>query len=247
MVRLTRIYTRGGDKGLTSLGDNPFLAKKAQGQFVVVTMTVQNTSDEPKGVSPDNQKLFDSQGRKFTADTSAGLNLDTDVAFWDEINPGNAVTLKVVYDMPAGAPFAFDRSFDEKVGYRTKSMLVTPLTSSKGEVIGVLQLINKKREPKQKLLSPDDIERNVVPFDERSEELVKTLAAQAGIALENAILYDDIRKIFEGFVQASVDAIEARDADRAIALMLEHLAHVERELRLSERDRAEIDWDRMFG
>lgn len=91
------------ESGLTSLGDNPFLAKKAQGQFVVVTMTVQNTSDEPKGVSPDNQELFDSQSRKFTADTSAGLNLDTDVAFWDEINPGNTVTLKVVYDMPAGA------------------------------------------------------------------------------------------------------------------------------------------------
>jgi HD-GYP domain-containing protein (c-di-GMP phosphodiesterase class II) len=116
-----------------------------------------------------------------------------------------------VYDMPSGSPFGFDRSFDEKVGYRTKSMLVTPLTSSRGEVIGVLQLINKKREPKQKLLTREDFERGVVPFDERSEELVKTLAAQAGIALENAILYDEIRKIFEGFVKASVDAIEARD------------------------------------
>jgi HD-GYP domain-containing protein (c-di-GMP phosphodiesterase class II) len=116
-----------------------------------------------------------------------------------------------VYEMPAGAPFGFDRSFDEKVGYRTQSMLVTPLTSSKGEVIGVLQLINKKREPKHKLRAPEDFEHNVVPFDERSEELVKTLAAQAGIALENAMLYDEIRKIFEGFVHASVNAIEARD------------------------------------
>jgi HD-GYP domain-containing protein (c-di-GMP phosphodiesterase class II) len=122
-------------------------------------------------------------------------------------------TLRIddVYEMPSGSPFGFDRSFDAKVGYRTQSMLVTPLTSSKGEVIGVLQLINKKREPKHKLLARDDFERNVVPFDERSEELVRTLAAQAGIALENAILYDEIRKIFEGFVRASVDAIEARD------------------------------------
>lgn len=122
-------------------------------------------------------------------------------------------TLRIddVYEMPAGSPFGFDRSFDEKVGYRTQSMLVTPLSSSKGEVIGVLQLINKKKEPKQKLLTHDDFEVGVVPFDERSEELVRTLAAQAGIALENAILYDEIRKIFEGFVSASVDAIEARD------------------------------------
>jgi HD-GYP domain-containing protein (c-di-GMP phosphodiesterase class II) len=90
-------------------------------------------------------------------------------------------------------------------------MLVTPLMTSKGEVIGVLQLINKKREPKQKLLTANDFEAGVVPFDERSEQLVTTLAAQAGIALENAILYEEIRNIFEGFVKASVDAIEARD------------------------------------
>ncbi|WP_305091848.1 DUF4352 domain-containing protein [Prescottella sp. R16] len=91
------------ESGLSYLGDNPILAKKAQGQFVVVTMTVSNTSGEPKGVSPSDQKLFDTEGREFSADTSAALNLDTDVAFWDKINPGNAVTLKMVYDMPAGA------------------------------------------------------------------------------------------------------------------------------------------------
>ncbi|MFZ5896464.1 MAG: HD domain-containing phosphohydrolase [Myxococcota bacterium] len=116
-----------------------------------------------------------------------------------------------VYDMPAGALYGFDRSFDQRVGYRSKSMLVTPLTSSQGEVIGVIQLINKKRDPKKQLLTPADVDKEVVPFDDRSEQLLTTLSAQAGIALENAILYDEIRTIFEGFVRASVDAIEARD------------------------------------
>ncbi len=122
-------------------------------------------------------------------------------------------TLRIddAYEMPAGSPFSFDRSFDEKVGYRTKSMLCTPLVTKSGEVIGVLQLINKKKEASQKLTCPEDCERWVVPFDDRSEQLLLTLAAQAGIALENAILYDEIRSIFEGFVRASVDAIEQRD------------------------------------
>lgn len=122
-------------------------------------------------------------------------------------------TLRIddAYEMPPGSPFSFDRSFDEKVGYRTKSMLCTPLISKGGEVIGVLQLINKKKEPSQKLTCPEDCERWVVPFDDRSEQLLLTLAAQAGIALENAILYEEIRTIFEGFVRASVDAIEQRD------------------------------------
>ena len=116
-----------------------------------------------------------------------------------------------VYDLPAGSPFGFDRSFDDKTGYRTRSILATPLVSSRGEVIGVLQLINKKRESSHKLLLAEDFEEHVIPFDERSEQLLTTLAAQAGIALENALLYAEIRGIFEGFVRASVDAIEARD------------------------------------
>jgi HD-GYP domain-containing protein (c-di-GMP phosphodiesterase class II) len=50
-----------------------------------------------------------------------------------------------------------------------------------------------------------------MPFDERSEELLGMVAAQAGVSLENAMLYDDIRHLFEGFVKASVEAIESRD------------------------------------
>ena len=37
------------------------------------------------------------------------------------------------------------------------------------------------------------------------------LASQAGVSLENAILYDEIRRLFEGFVDAAVTAIESRD------------------------------------
>ncbi len=91
------------EAGVTTLGDNPFLAKDAQGQFVIVTMTVSNISDAPKGLSPSDQKLMDEQGRTFSPDSSAALNLDSDVPIWDEINPGNTVTMPVVFDMPADA------------------------------------------------------------------------------------------------------------------------------------------------
>ncbi|MFT3774042.1 MAG: HD domain-containing phosphohydrolase [Minicystis sp.] len=116
-----------------------------------------------------------------------------------------------VYDLPALAPYSFDRSFDDKVGYRTKSMLCAPLLSRVGDVIGVLQLINKKRDPDKKLLTAEDVAEQVVSFDERSGELLATLASQAGIALENAILNAEIQRMLEGFVRASVEAIEQRD------------------------------------
>lgn len=107
--------------------------------------------------------------------------------------------------------FSFDPSFDKKIGYRTKSMIAVPMISAEDDVIGVIQLINKKRDPKKKLAGPQDADAEVVPFDQRSEDLLATLASQASIALENALLYDEIRRIFDGFVRASVQAIEQRD------------------------------------
>jgi HD-GYP domain-containing protein (c-di-GMP phosphodiesterase class II) len=140
------------------------------------------------------------------------------------------VNIEDVYDLPPASSFGFDRSFDQRVGYRTKSVLSTPLVTSKGHVIGVLQLINKKRDPKVRLRDPEDFDRHVVAFDPRSGELLETLAAQAGIALENALLYDEIRGLFEGFVRASVDAIEARDPttsghSRRVSILTVGLAH----------------------
>ena len=44
-----------------------------------------------------------------------------------------------------------NKSFDEKTGYRARSMLTVPMLSLMGEVIGVVQLINKKRDPKKPL------------------------------------------------------------------------------------------------
>lgn len=121
------------------------------------------------------------------------------------------VRIDDVYQPQPNATFRFDRSFDERTGYRTKSMICTPLVTSRGAVIGVLQLINKKRHPQLALATPQDFEQEVVPFDAQSERLLTAVAAQAGIALENALLYDEIRGLFDGFVRASVDAIESRD------------------------------------
>ena len=121
------------------------------------------------------------------------------------------LSIPSVYELPAHAPYGFDRSFDAKIGYRSQSMLCAPLLSRKGEVVGVLQLINKKRDPSKKLLTAEDVDEQVIPFDARSEELLTTLASQAGISLENAILYAEIQHMLEGFVRASVEAIEQRD------------------------------------
>ena len=50
-----------------------------------------------------------------------------------------------------------------------------------------------------------------MPYPERVQQLVESLASQAAVALENARLYESIQNLFEGMVKASVVAIEARD------------------------------------
>jgi HD-GYP domain-containing protein (c-di-GMP phosphodiesterase class II) len=107
--------------------------------------------------------------------------------------------------------FQHNRSFDDKTGYRARSMLTVPMLSAMSEVIGVIQLINRKRDATRGLLSPQDFDTEVIPFDERAEEFALALASQAGLSLENAMLYDEIKNLFEGFVDASVQAIESRD------------------------------------
>jgi HD-GYP domain-containing protein (c-di-GMP phosphodiesterase class II) len=122
-----------------------------------------------------------------------------------------SIDIQDVRRIPADAPYEFDSSWDERTGYRTCSVLAVPMINQAGDVLGVVQLINRKRNPSARLLAPGDFEREVVPMDARSRELVETLASQAGVAMENALLYLEISRIFDGFVRASVHAIEQRD------------------------------------
>ncbi len=123
---------------------------------------------------------------------------------------GEILNIKDAYQI-RHLPFRFNRDFDRKFGYRTKSMLVVPMKNQKDEVIGVLQLINAKRHAGAKLTTLPAVRDEVIPFSQRSQELAASLASQAAVALENNQLYRSIERLFEGFVKASVTAIESRD------------------------------------
>ena len=124
---------------------------------------------------------------------------------------GEILNLEDAYAQPAGAPFTINRSFDEQVGYRTKSMLVVPMRTPQGETIGALQLINCKPDFALRLRSAEEAERLVQTFSARHEKLAGSLASQAAVAVANSRLYESIRQLFEGFVKAAVTAIESRD------------------------------------
>ena len=124
---------------------------------------------------------------------------------------GDVINLADAYEPPADAPFMLNRRFDDEAGYRTKSMLVVPMRTPQGQTIGALQLINCKDDREARLAGPADVERHVRRYGALHEKLAGSLASQAAVAIYNRRLYLSIRELFEGFVKASVTAIEARD------------------------------------
>lgn len=124
---------------------------------------------------------------------------------------GEPLVLDDVYDLPPGVPFEFNRAFDTMTGYHTQSMLTVPMLNAHNAVIGVLQLINHKHDPEALISSEEAATEHVLPYPDDLVEVALSLGSQAAVALENSMLYQDIQRLFEGFVTASVTAIEQRD------------------------------------
>ncbi len=112
-----------------------------------------------------------------------------------------SLNIKDVYRIPEAAPYQFNDSFDRQAGYRTTSVLVVPMLDTEGQVLGILQLLNRL----------DGDSGGAGTFSEEDQNLAQSLAGQAAVAVKNAQLRQEIEALFEGFVAASVTAIEARD------------------------------------
>lgn len=92
----------GVETGVAEVGDE-YLNEQAQGQFVLVHLTVSNIGDRAQMLDGTNQKLVDTQGREHSADGSAAIYLGDTGTFLNDINPGNSVEGTVVFDIPADA------------------------------------------------------------------------------------------------------------------------------------------------
>ncbi|MGW5386929.1 DUF4352 domain-containing protein [Nocardia sp. NPDC003963] len=91
------------ETGRKTVGTNPYLQKEAQGQYVLVHTTVTNTGDRPQSYFGTNQTLIDTQGREFTNDPMAEVNVNDSAIAGTDINPGNKVEVVIAFDIPADA------------------------------------------------------------------------------------------------------------------------------------------------
>jgi len=103
---------------------------------------------------------------------------------------GETINVEDAWDLPY-----FKRDLDIKNNFRTKSVLCMPMMNRTGERIGVIQLFNKKGEKR---------------FDTEDEIFLKDLASQAGIALENSLLLEEIMLSFDSSISTLSATVDAR-------------------------------------
>jgi len=86
-----------------------------------------------------------------------------------------SVNIPNVYEMSNTVPYTWDSEFDRVSSYTTGSMLTVPMTNHRGQVLGVMQLINAQ-----------DDKGAIIPFSRADESLIMHFATSAALALERA-------------------------------------------------------------
>lgn len=116
---------------------------------------------------------------------------------------GQTLNIPNAYEDPR-----FDPSIDRRTGYQTRTILCMPIYNSEGILIGVTQLINKHQG-------------NFTPSD---EEFMRAFNIQAGIALENAQLFESVlleKQYQKDILQSLSDAVISTDMQGKIVTINE--------------------------
>ena len=123
------------------------------------------------------------------------------------------VNISDVYNLPSDATYTFNPAFDRMTGYHSQSMLAIPMCDSRGQLLGVLQLINRVENG------------TTVPFPSTVEPYLRALASQFGVVLRNARMAEELRRSRIETVKQFVKASEFHDTDTG--------GHIERMSRYS--------------
>ncbi len=120
------------------------------------------------------------------------INVDKGIAGY-VFRTGEILNIPDAYKDPR-----FDRNVDKKTGYRTKTVLAVPLFDRNKNIIGVFQVINKLTAG---IFSEEDI------------DLLKHVSLYASSTIENAILYEKLKKAHEDVIYRLSHATKFKDPE----------------------------------
>jgi HD-GYP domain-containing protein (c-di-GMP phosphodiesterase class II) len=122
---------------------------------------------------------------------------------------GDVLNIADVYQLDPALPYRFDRSVDQRLGYRAVSMLTLPLRSTGGEIVGVMQLINRKHAAAARI-TPANASELVRPFDTNDQRLIEALASQAAVCVERTQLLESQEHLIDAIITILAGAIDAK-------------------------------------
>lgn len=113
------------------------------------------------------------------------------------VKTGETIKIKDAYN-----DSRFNKEIDKHTGYKTYNLLCMPMRNIKFEIIGVFQVLNKKDGD----------------FTDADEDILLAIGTNAGIAIENNLLFsiqqkmlEEQQKLFAGFIDTLAASIDARD------------------------------------
>lgn len=133
-----------------------------------------------------------------------------------------AITGRVLNIPDAYADPRFDKTTDERIGYHTRCIICVPIKNQSGEVLGVVESINKKEGT----------------FTDADLEFLESLSSFVAIAIENAMLFYEQNRQFKstlGVLAASIDAKDQLTAGHS-KRVTEYAIGIARELGFDETD-----------
>jgi HD-GYP domain-containing protein (c-di-GMP phosphodiesterase class II) len=122
----------------------------------------------------------------------------TNVSTWVALT-GKTVHIEDVYDSDH-FEFSGVRRYDASSGFHSRSMLTIPLIGYKGEIVAVLQLINRK----------NPVTHEIGPFLDSDIEIMEAIASQAAVAIVKARLIHELQALLLSFVKAIAWAVDAK-------------------------------------
>jgi len=197
-----------------------YIATQKQRAAAALMKAIKSLSQSSLDLEDTLKRVMAEAKELMNADRSTLWLLDRDTGeLWTKITQDDGVTKEL--RVPMGKGFAgivaltsktlnipFDlynhpdsdtaKQIDQQNGYRTCSLLCMPVFNADGELIGVSQLVNKKKPghfpPYHPRLWPKAPECFQASFDRNDEEFMEAFNIQAGVALHNAQLFATVKQ-----------------------------------------------------
>ena len=122
---------------------------------------------------------------------------------------GEVLNIADAYQLDPVLPYRFDSGVDKQLGYRSVSILTVPLRTSSGEIVGVLQLINRKRDAAA-VIGPDNALASTQPFSPFDQGLIEALASLAAVCVQRTQLVEGQEKLIDSIIALLAGAIDAK-------------------------------------